>query len=238
MLYRPIIAGSLSGKLNSIVASHNGPTEYLRALGEPIYDPQTANQLDCRQALSNLWAEWRDDLDPEIRDLWYRYGATHPDPDRIGNMHPLKGWPAYVRQNYIAEQINVKFNPTLLLHHNSHPYFDGAQFTFLPYAQEVPDTTKIGIVYQEDDNWTTSDDNGFAVYVSPLMPPTRLRYTGPMLLIGYIRSSEENPPDPASPAEFSLGYETSPGWHIFLRINFFGATFARQGPWCSRLTIA
>lgn len=234
MLFKGMMVTALSGKMDGVVAAHNRGGYYFRSLGI-VDDPDTELQEQCRTAMANLWHIWTVDMTPELRQLWYDYALSHPVSNRLGQPRVIAGWPAFVRQNFVMEQCNVKFSQTNAENH--HPNFSANPLTFAPYPVQGDDTTHIGIVYSDADPWVSEPDAGFAIYVSPQMPATRLSYKGPYKLIGNIRGNDLGPPFPASPAQFPLGYETTPGFHIFTKINFYAANYARQGPFTSRITI-
>lgn len=89
--------GQISGKLGSVVFSHNRGGAYVRARSIPC-QPGGYYQDKIRAAVELASKAWRG-LTDEARAAWNNWAAQNPQPNRIGQMIRLQGNAAYVQLN-------------------------------------------------------------------------------------------------------------------------------------------
>ncbi len=99
MLFRGLMVGAASGKLGSVVASHNKGGQYLRARVTPTGAVPTPYQSAVRNALSSLAAAWSSDLDPDQRSGWETYALNVTGTNRLGDSIQLSGINWYIACN-------------------------------------------------------------------------------------------------------------------------------------------
>lgn len=95
MLYRGILATSLSGSLDGLIAARNGGGAYFRNRTHPT-DPNTSRQIAMRAAIAAAYVDWQG-LTTAQRALWESYARTLPRTNRIGDARHHSGWNEYVR---------------------------------------------------------------------------------------------------------------------------------------------
>lgn len=89
--------GQASGKLGSLVFSHNRGGAYVRARSMPT-QPGGHYQDKIRAAVEVASKAWRG-LTAEARAAWTTWADGHPLPNRVGQMIRLQGNAAYVQLN-------------------------------------------------------------------------------------------------------------------------------------------
>jgi len=106
MLWRgPMGGGAASGKVGSMVASHNSGGQYVRSRTTPT-NPNSVFQQEVRNAVRSLTTRWVT-LDPEARDGWETYAANVAVVNRIGDTIHISGIAHYVRSNTPRVQANL-----------------------------------------------------------------------------------------------------------------------------------
>lgn len=98
MKFVPMIAGSMSGKMGAVVASHNAGGQYFRRRSIPT-NPNTARQQTTRSVMGGLAQYWSSDLTESERNAWREYAANTPYTDRVGETITMSGLNAFVRSN-------------------------------------------------------------------------------------------------------------------------------------------
>lgn len=89
--------GQISGKLGSVVFSHNRGGAYVRARSIPC-QPGGKYQDKIRLAVETASIAWRE-LSDNARQAWVSWADGHPIPNRMGQMVRLQGNAAYVQLN-------------------------------------------------------------------------------------------------------------------------------------------
>lgn len=185
MLFKPLIAGALSGKIGAVVASHNRGGAYFRLLSIPT-DPGTPQQIIIRTLLGNLAAAWGL-LTALQREGWETYAANVPTTNRIGETVFLTGQQTYVKNNTAREQAGLtRINkpPTV---------FSLAALTPVTVAA-VEITNILNISFTNTDEWATLDDGALLVYGSRQQSPTVNFFKGPYRFAGAILGNTAIPP--------------------------------------------
>jgi hypothetical protein len=94
------IVGTLSGKLNGTVYSHNKGGAYIRKLGIPT-NPTTARQTAMRTLMSTNSRAWNG-LTVAQRAAWALYAVANPVINRLGDSITLSGIAAFNRINQVS----------------------------------------------------------------------------------------------------------------------------------------
>lgn len=89
--------GQASGKLGSLVFSHNRGGAYVRARSIPT-QPGGQYQTEIRNAVEAASQQWRE-LTDVARAAWRTWADNRPLPNRIGQSIRLQGNAAYVQLN-------------------------------------------------------------------------------------------------------------------------------------------
>jgi hypothetical protein len=89
--------GQASGKLGSLVFSHNRGGAYVRARSMPT-QPGGKYQEGIRSGVEAASQQWRE-LTDNARAAWRTWADGHPVPNRVGQMIRMQGNAAYVQLN-------------------------------------------------------------------------------------------------------------------------------------------
>lgn len=87
-----------SGSIGGTVYSRNRSGAYIRARSIPV-NPNTARQVQFRNALRSLSIAWQIDLTQAQRDAWNVYGANVTWQNKLGDSINLTGLNHYLRSN-------------------------------------------------------------------------------------------------------------------------------------------
>jgi hypothetical protein len=225
VLYLSHLISAASGKLNGLVASRNRGGSYMREYVIPV-DPQTARQVDCRDALTELWQWWTVTMNAADRAAWEAYANTKQRDAKLGHTRTLPGWQAFCRQHYHKFQANEYFGNTW--DPGAAPPINPATFGMIPtIAQSGADT--MSFTFTDDNSWRLDQDNGFIVYLSDQQTQTRNFFKGPYKLAWQIAGNSEEPPEP--PQTINYGTEFTPGLRVWYRIVFVSNDDERGGPY-------
>lgn len=99
MLFRGTIVGAASGKMGSMVASHNKGGQYLRARVTPSGAVASPAQATVRNSLAALAAAWGTELSAEQRSAWEDYALNVPGSNALGDSIQLSGQNWYIACN-------------------------------------------------------------------------------------------------------------------------------------------
>lgn len=221
MLYKGTMITSASGRLGDLVASRNQGGEYFRVLGNPNPNPPTDEQLTCRQALTDIYAEWQG-LSPEARQQWAAFSQRTLRPSRIGTYRPIGGYPEFTRANlcrFVANAALSQALPTVVLPTNNIAATQGDPAPrFIAYEHH----SIIEVFYDGDSAWYQDPDSALLVWVSPQQEPTVNWYRSPMTLAACFpgQSLELNP------YEWDSMLDLIPGKALFLKTR---ATMSHGG---------
>lgn len=98
MLFKGLLATSLSGSIDGITASHNAGGAYFRARTVPT-DPNSPAQQAVKAAMGTLSNRWEAVLTVAQRAAWASYAANVPLTNRLGDPINVSGLAMYVRSN-------------------------------------------------------------------------------------------------------------------------------------------
>lgn len=231
MLYRGVLATDLSGTLNGMVAARNRGGSYLREHVIPV-DPETPRQVNCREALEQLWQWWTTTMNQDDRDAWERYAHSQLRTGRIGQRRELVGWTAFCRQHYhrfqVIEQLAIAMDP------GTAPPLYPAGLTAIPSLAFDSGTTA-NLLWGAGDTWENDQDNALVVYTSDGISPYRNFYKGPYKLRAAVLGDPDTPPTPPTPID--LGDAAPAGTRVWYRIWFISNDRERAGYFAGRMDI-
>lgn len=116
MLFRGLMVGAASGKLGSVVASHNKGGQYLRARVVPSGAVASAAQQSVRNAVGSLAAAWGSELDDDQRAGWSEYALNVTTTNKLGDAIQISGQNWYIACNtprLQAELARIDDAPTI-----------------------------------------------------------------------------------------------------------------------------
>lgn len=181
MLFKGILISSASGRIGDAVASRNSGGSYFRSIGNPNPNPATDEQLTCRQALADLYAQWQE-LSDEARGKWELFSRRTLRPSRIGTYRPVGGYQEFCRANFCRFICNAALGQglsTVVLPTNNTEADQGFPIPSFTIAESHAE----GFLYYDDDAaWNQSDQSALIAWFSPVLPPTINWYRSPMTL--------------------------------------------------------
>jgi len=186
-----------SGSIGGLTASRNAGGMYFRARSVPV-NPQTAQQIAIRNALSTLTTAWQETLTDAQREAWTTYAENVLLPDALGEPRNVGGIGMYVRSNVPRLQAGlprVDDGPVV---------FDQASFT-APTTSITDDLTmNLTVTFDSGDAWVAEDDAAMLVYTSRQQAPSINFFKGPYRLAGTIAGNLATPP--TSPATLTTAF--------------------------------
>ena len=210
MLFKPLLATDLSGKVGGLVASHNAGGAYFRAATIPT-NPNTPFQQAVRGFLSTLTAAWNDVATPGERVSWETYAANVLITNRIGEQVNISGLAHYVRSNVPRLQAGlarVDSAPTVYnLGVSSQPSFDNATEA----AQTVDASFFVSAL---TDPWANATGGAMLVYVSRPQNQSVVFFKGPYRFAAAILGDAV---PPTSPEAVNAQFPFVEGQKVFLR---------------------
>lgn len=231
MLYRGLLATNFSGAVNGVVASRNRGGAYFRNRIVPI-DPATSRQLNCRQAISDVYSWWSSTLSADDRAKWEAYARSLPSPNRIGDAHLLSGWSEFSRQAFLKFQLNEEFGD--VKDPGTSPPTKPCPFATAPQAALVSANDTIRITWSSQLTWENDQDNFIAIFLGVPQKPTINFFKGPYQLMHEISGDPDDPP--ASGVDFALADAVPDGWKLPVRMRFCGNDFPLSAPYTQLIT--
>jgi len=194
------MAGSIAGT----TFSRNRYGSYARARTKPV-NPNTANQVAIRSALTFLTERWSSTLTAAQRTAWNLYGSNVVMTNRLGESINLSGFNHYIRSNVLRKRINIGVidaGPVVFEIPEADP-------TFAITATEAAQT----ISYAYDDTMDWADENGGWLFLFQGQPQNAQRnfFGGPWRYNSIIEGVNGAPP--ASPKVAAATFAISEGQH-------------------------
>lgn len=197
-----------SGSVGGLTYSHGKGGMYMRSRAIPV-NPQTARQLQIRDAMSMYSQMFLQVLTQAQRDAWDLYGANVLVANRLGDQIQLSGQNHYIRANVSRQAANIELslNPVLASINDAPTTFDLPIFA-APSAFLVSSTT--GILFDFDDTqaWVNDADNILLIYQGRPRSVSRRFFKGPYRLVGAVRGDATTPP--TSPVTIATGADAFP----------------------------
>jgi len=198
MLYKGLLATSLSGSLDGLVASHNRGGPYFRNRVVPT-DPASTRQVNCRSAMAQCYADWYSGLDADIRARWDNFAKGNRVTNRIGDPRTLSGFDAYCRQaynwNHAQLEIPPEFDPQF-----TPPSEPPTRASLLPVCPPIVlsnDNTFVQIALGDTEPWLETTDCALLFYVGRVTTNTVNFYRGPYKLYAGVIGDDETSPPPS-----------------------------------------
>lgn len=226
MLFRGLMVTALSGSLDGLVAAHNRGGPYFRNRATPT-DPETARQINCRDAMQQLHDWWADELTETERQSWVPYAAAHPDSNRIGAVHTLSPWSMFCKQSFVRAQVIEQLGDSIHMHRLAPT--DAPGLLGPATATLGVDNASLDVSWTNNYNWTGNDEAGILIYASQAIGPTINFFKGPYQLRDMILGDEEDPP--VSPVNIPLGFTLAEGQKAFFRLRWTSNTAPTSSNW-------
>lgn len=220
MKFRGLIATSLSGSLDGVVASHNAGGSYFRNRAIPV-NPNSPAQQSVRSFFSQLQAAWSNVLTETQKEEWANYAAAISVSDAIGSQIFLQAKNWYTAGNLSrlrAGLDRVDDGPAVL----ALPVFTQPESLV---ADASADT--LGFDVDPTDGWAAEDGGAMYVYASRPQSLSRNYFNGPYRLAGVVFGDGTTPI--SSTQTVDLPFPISAGQQVFYRFNV-GRADGRQSP--------
>jgi len=193
MKYTSALVTAASGSLKGITASHNKGGAYLRGRVTPT-NPNSAQQIAVRAALSQLAQAWNTDLSAVQRTAWNLYASNVSRVNSLGAAVHLSGLQEYIRSNASRLQAGVARVD------DAPTQFDSGQLT-VPAAGLIdtltaPNVLKIG--FANTDPWAIAAGGYLLVYASAAQNPGISFFKGPFRFVGKVTGAATPPTSPAT----------------------------------------
>lgn len=220
MLFKGLLATSMSGKVDGVVASRNKGGAYFRNRSMPV-NPNTARQQTIRGRFGNLQTRWRDVLTAQQRTEWEGYATVTTKNNRIGDARVLQGKNWYTGGNILLADAGIA-------------YVDDGPGDFGLADLTEPDNLSVDTAAQELDFDIDGSDPLFGedgaalnVYISRPQPLSVNSYSGSFQLAGSVLGSSTSAP--TGTQTVSLPFPAAAGSRLFVRFKGVRAD-ARQTP--------
>lgn len=209
MLFKPLLAGELSGSMGSITASHNAGGPYFRTRVIPV-NPGTPQQIVVRNIMGQLAALWTNVLSAAQREAWATYALNVPLLNRLGESLTVSGLNMYQRSNIPRIQ-------------NGLPRVDDGPTTFNLGDFTAPTITAftapdvLSLAFTEADAWVSEDDAAMLVYGSRNTGIAIVFFKGPYRRYP-IQLLGDNAIPPTSPHAGTNPFVITAGNQVFLKV--------------------
>lgn len=213
MLFKPTIAGEMSGSLGAIVASHNRGGQYLR-VGVIPTNPGTVEQTLIRSLMSVLTSRWTEVLTQAQRDAWDVYAVNVPITGPLGEPRNIGGIAQFIRSNVARLQTaaadlgQIDDAPTIF-------NLGSGTLPTVVAVDAAADTIDIG--FNNGDAWAIAVGGGLTVLVSRPQNPSINFFKGPYRLAGFVLGAII---PPTSPATLTLPFPVGVGNVVFVQFRF------------------
>lgn len=211
MLFKPLLATDLSGKVGGIVASHNAGGAYFRAAVIPT-NPNTPQQVTVRNAVASLTSIWSGTLTQDQRDSWDLYAFNVPLTNRIGEQKTVSGLAMYIRTNVTQlqrKQARVDTGPPVF----NLGSFSEPRLTNATVGGQTVDTTFV--VSPISDAWANETGGALLVFVSRPQNAGIKFFTGPYRFTAFVAGDPITPP--TSPITVVVPFAIALGQRLFSR---------------------
>lgn len=194
-----------SGRLGSIVASHNAGGLYLRNAVTPT-DPATSTQTAQRARFTSLSGSWSS-ITQAQRDAWAAYGAAVGVTNSVGATIYVSGRNWYIGNNSLRLQAGlaaVADGPTNL-----------TLAAMGTSTLTITSATSGSLAFTNSDIWASSTAGALMLYCSAPLNPTTNFFKGPYKYAGKVSGAAI---PPTSPSVIALPYTVSTGKRVFYRL--------------------
>lgn len=215
-LFKSHLVTQASGSVGGTTYSHTRSGLYMRARSIPV-NPNTANQLAVRAALTTLVTVWTQTLTPARRAAWDLYAANTPVVNALGDPINLSGQNWFIAANTPRIQSNTKIPTTPISPiYDAPTVFDRGAFDSPTYV--ASEAAGITVSFNAADTWNQAAGAMF-VYQGRPQNPSRNFYKGPFRLIAaFDGSTPATSPINISAATVALlGYPFVVGQNLSVR---------------------
>jgi hypothetical protein len=207
--FKGTLIGPASGKLNGLVASHNGGGQYFRKLTIPT-NPNTPQQAAVRNLMASLTNLWNNTLTATQRAAWNTYAANVTVLDRLGDAIKISGIAQYVRSNMPRVQAGlarVDTGPTV---------FNTGSFTTPTISSLTASSSILLLAFTNTDDWAAEVGSSMLVYTSRPQNPGISFFKGPYRFAGRINGAAS---PPTSPGSITAAFPFAVGNRVFIRVQ-------------------
>lgn len=204
MLFKGLLASSMSGTIGGVVASHHGTFGHFQSRRMNT-NRNTPEQQGIRNVVAQLVAMWGSSLSGLQRRAWDTYGANVHLANRLGQVIHNAGLTMYIRANVARSQASadrIDDAPQIF----NLGVFSAPQFLV---ASEV--TQRVGVAFGTDtgsDPWASEVNSHLLIYVGRPQNPGIGRYRGSYRFMIDVEGNPVPPPPgiaAVSPFRFSIG---------------------------------
>lgn len=195
MIFKSEHMTQASGSIAGVTYSRaKGGTLYRRARAIPV-NPQTNNQTQVRDAMTQLVNRWITTLTPAQRTGWNLYGQNTLVTNKLGDAVARSGQNWYIACNVPRVQEDTKLSGGLSIIDDAPAEFDRGDFT-TPSISSIDTTLGITLAYTNTDDWANGQEGALLVFMGRPRNPSRLFFKGPYALVGSVIG---DPTPPTSP---------------------------------------
>lgn len=198
-----------SGSVGGTTYSRNRYGMYRRSRATPV-NPNTANQVLVRAAMTGLVNAWTSVLTGAQRDVWNDYAANVPVTDALGQSINLTGQNWYIGNNVPRLQASIKLSATVPSVAAGPTIFNRGDFTTPTFA--ASESTGFSVTFDDSDDWANEDNAFLFLYQGKPVNASRNFFNGPYRLVGVIEGDAVSAP--SSPATINAATLASLGFAI------------------------
>lgn len=202
MLIKSQLVTQISGSVGGLTGSHNRGGMYIRARAIPV-NPNTAEQQEVRNALSELLGRWQSVLTTGQRNGWTDYATSTPVTGKLGDPITLSGINMYMRSN--VPRVQAGLDPV-----DTRPPFNN--FGNAPTGVGITNISAGGgdadITFGADD-WVDEDGSALLVRLSRPVDVTVNYFKGPYRLAAVVEGDGNTAP--TSPTTVTLPFAAPVG---------------------------
>lgn len=192
-LFKSQLVTQASGSVGGTTYAHTASGLYMRARSVPV-NPNSANQIEVRAALTALVNRWIDVLTAAQRAAWDLYAANVPVVNALGDTFNISGQNWYIAANTPRLQALSKLAATIAVVDAAPTVFDRGDFTTPTFAAD--EVTGISVAYNNADAWAGAVENALLIYQGRPQNPSRNFFKGPWRLIGHVEGAVVPPTSP------------------------------------------
>lgn len=196
----------MSGSIGGNTFARNRYGNYVRARTKPI-NPNSANQVQVRSALSSLTSRWSQTLTAVQRTAWNLYANSVSMLNRLGEAIFLSGFNHYIRSNSTLQRHGkpiIDDGPTLFELPAKDP-------TFNISASEAAQT--IEVTFDVNMDWVSEDGAVMWVYHGQPQNAQRNFFDGPWRISHVMDGNLASPL--TSPQTTAAVFAIAEGQHIW-----------------------
>lgn len=220
MIFKSPVFSQASGSIAGITYSHNKGGMYTRARSIPT-NPNTQNQTEVRNALTQLAVAWSTDLNATQRSGWQTWAANTPFTNALGDPINLSGQQAFIGANTGRLQVNAKFGFGMVVVKTPPVIFNRGDFTTPSFV--ASEASGIDVTFDDTDAW--ANENGAVMIMQVGRPQSagRLFFKGPWRAAPPIQGNSSTPPtSPRTimPAALAVNvYPIAEGQNVWMRFT-------------------